>query len=193
MLFKQIHLQGIRDGRITLAFRKWLRPTVKTGTRLRTDIGVLEIDAVEEIALKDITDADAKRSGFPSKDALLAELAKHKGQLYRIRLHYGGEDPRIALREDADMDAATIEMIRKKLQGLDARSIYGAWTKRVLGYIDRHPQEKAADMSIALNVDKEWLKVQVRKLKELGLTESLSPGYRLSPRGETMLAALKSP
>jgi ribosomal protein S19E (S16A) len=27
----------------------------------------------------------------------------------------------------------------------------------------------------------------VRKLKELGLTESLSPGYRLSPRGRKVL------
>jgi hypothetical protein len=27
----------------------------------------------------------------------------------------------------------------------------------------------------------------VRKLKELGLTESLNPGYRLSPRGEAYL------
>lgn len=192
MLFRQIHLQGIREGRITLAFRKWLRPTVKTGTHLRTDVGVLVIDAVEEITPQEITDAAARQSGFPSKDALLTELARHKGQLYRIRLHHGGEDPRIALREDADMDTATISMILKKLQGLDARSIYGPWTKKALGYIDRHPQEKAANMSIALNMDKEWLKVQIRKLKELGLTESLNPGYRLSPRGEVILAALKS-
>lgn len=191
MLFRHIHLQGIRDGRISLAFRKWLRPTVKTGTTLRTGVGVLVIDAVEEITEKEITEEDAKRSGFPSKASLMAELGKHKGQLYRIRLHYGGEDPRIALREDADVDAATIGMIRKKLDGLDARSIYGAWTRKVLGYIDRHPEEKAGDMAIALKVDKEWLKLQVRKLKELGLTESLKPGYRLSPRGEAILAAMK--
>jgi hypothetical protein len=30
-------------------------------------------------------------------------------------------------------------------------------------------------------------KLDVRKLKELGLTESLPIGYRLSPRGETVL------
>jgi len=29
----------------------------------------------------------------------------------------------------------------------------------------------------------------VRKLKELGLTESLERGYRLSPRGRAVLAA----
>jgi hypothetical protein len=34
-------------------------------------------------------------------------------------------------------------------------------------------------------------KLDVRKLKELGLTESLRPGYRLSPRGETVLGWLR--
>jgi hypothetical protein len=32
-------------------------------------------------------------------------------------------------------------------------------------------------------------KANVRKLKALGLTESLDVGYRLSPRGEALLAA----
>ncbi|HEX7068738.1 MAG TPA: hypothetical protein VF295_11185 [Candidatus Limnocylindria bacterium] len=34
-------------------------------------------------------------------------------------------------------------------------------------------------------------KLDDRKLKELGLTESLRPGYRLSPRGESVLARLR--
>jgi hypothetical protein len=33
-------------------------------------------------------------------------------------------------------------------------------------------------------------KRRVRQLKELGLTESLEVGYRLSPRGRTVLARL---
>ena len=33
-------------------------------------------------------------------------------------------------------------------------------------------------------------KQRVRRLKELGLTESLEVGYRLSPRGEAFVAAL---
>ena len=35
-------------------------------------------------------------------------------------------------------------------------------------------------------------KTDVRKLKELGLTESLEVGYRLSPRGRTVLSRLES-
>jgi hypothetical protein len=37
-----------------------------------------------------------------------------------------------------------------------------------------------ADLGVAVEV----LKRRVRRLKELGLTESLGTGYRLSPRGE---------
>jgi hypothetical protein len=33
--------------------------------------------------------------------------------------------------------------------------------------------------------------LNVRKLKHLGLTESLGTGYRLSPRGEALLDSLR--
>ena len=35
--------------------------------------------------------------------------------------------------------------------------------------------------------DRPAFKINVRKLKEMGLTESLDTGYRLSPRGEALL------
>lgn len=192
MLIKEHHLTGMVQGKINLAFRKWKRPTVKMGGFLTTKMGVLAIDAVESITARSITEAEAQQSGFSSKAALLAELAKHAGdQLYRIRLHYAGEDPRIALRENSDVTDTETALILKKLQGIDARSIYGAWTKKVMGHILRFPETKAGDMAVDLNIDKEWLKVNIRKLKALGLTESTSPGYRLSPRGEVLLAAYK--
>lgn len=192
MLIKERHLQGILQGKITLAFRKWNRPTVKAGGQLTTKAGVLAIDAVDVVTARSITEEEARQSGFPSKAALLAELAKHAGEkLYRIRLRYAGEDPRIALRENSEVSDQETAAILKKLQNIDARSMYGPWTKKVMGHIDRYPQTKAGDMAEEMNMDKEWLKVNIRKLKALGLTESLHPGYRLSPRGEVLLAAFK--
>jgi hypothetical protein len=44
----------------------------------------------------------------------------------------------------------------------------------------------------ALGAEKMRFKQDVRKLKELGLTESLEVGYRLSPRGQAVLALLGS-
>ena len=42
-----------------------------------------------------------------------------------------------------------------------------------------------------LGLDIPGFKPWVRKLKALGLTESLHPGYRLSPRGEKVLNSLQ--
>ena len=46
--------------------------------------------------------------------------------------------------------------------------------------------------SFAEGLEKDVFKPRVRRLKELGLTESLEVGYRLSPRGEDALTQLRS-
>jgi hypothetical protein len=82
MLLKQKTLKGIADGSITLAFRRWKRPTVKAGGSLRTVIGVLGIKSVDEVDEKKITTQDAKRAGYESRKELLAELnARKEGTL----------------------------------------------------------------------------------------------------------------
>ncbi len=125
MLFRDKIMESIRQGRVKLAYRRWKRPTVKAGGTLLTAIGLLHIDAVDAVPLSDITEASAKASGFVTRAALLAELDKHPGILYRIRFHYGGEDPRIALRENDEIGKEEMEKILKKLEGLDERSPYG--------------------------------------------------------------------
>ncbi len=185
------HLKAIREGKITLAYRTWRKVSLKAGSTQLTAYGQLMIDEVTEVPESDITEASARESGYPTKAALLAELAKRPGQLYRIRFHYLGEDPRIALRENSEITSEEMAGILKKLSSLDKHSSIGPWTKKVLTAIDRHPAEKAGDLAVPLRMDKEWLKLNVRKLKNLGLTESLTLGYRLSPRGEEVLAAMK--
>jgi hypothetical protein len=41
VLFNSAHLEGIAAGKISVAFRRWTKPTVKAGGRLRTAVGVL--------------------------------------------------------------------------------------------------------------------------------------------------------
>jgi hypothetical protein len=48
---------------------------------------------------------------------------------------------------------------------------------------------RAADLAAAMGRERQPFKADVRKRKELGLTESLEVGYRLSPRGRALLAA----
>lgn len=49
---------------------------------------------------------------------------------------------------------------------------------------------KSADLAVITKKEKEWLKLNVRKLKGLGLTISHEPGYSLSPRGEVYLSII---
>jgi hypothetical protein len=50
---------------------------------------------------------------------------------------------------------------------------------------------RAPDLAAQLGREKRPFKADVRKLKELGLTESLDVGYRLSPRGKAFLASVE--
>jgi DNA-binding IclR family transcriptional regulator len=59
----------------------------------------------------------------------------------------------------------------------------------VLEIIGRRPATRAADLAAELGRDLVTFKRDVRKLKELGLTESLEVGYRLAPRAAALARA----
>jgi hypothetical protein len=192
MLFKSAVLDGIAAGHITLAFRRWRRPTVRAGGTLRTAIGVLAIDAVDCTDPDAITDDEAHLAGYRSRDALVTDLARRSdGEVYRVAFHLAGEDPRIALRQSAPASEAEIEALRKRLDRLDGASRGGPWTRETLEAIAAHPAVRAGDLAADAGIDVPRFKRNVRKLKELGLTESLEVGYRLSPRGEALVRAIE--
>ncbi|MCY3880985.1 MAG: hypothetical protein OXG61_02575 [Chloroflexi bacterium] len=193
MLLKRATLEGIAEGRITLAFRRWKRPTVRAGGELRTSISVLGIDAVDRVSEGDITDTDARAAGYPDLDALLSELNRRpEGDLYRVALHLAGDDPRAALREQDALDDEAVAAIAARLDRFDRSSRRGPWTEAVLRLIADSPGTRAPDLAASLGRETQPFKRDVRKLKELGLTESLEIGYRLSPRGRAWLAARDS-
>jgi hypothetical protein len=191
VLFRRRSLDGIRAGEITLAFRRWDRPRARPGGRQRTLVGELAIDAVEPVACRSITAADARRAGHASLKELLGELdARGDAQIWRIELHWAGEDPRRSLRERAGLSASDVDELRARLRRLDDASRHGAWTRQTLGLIAANPEVRAEDLAASIGRDKLPFKRDVRKLKELGLTESLLVGYRLSPRGKALLERL---
>ena len=191
MLFKRHALDGLADGTITVAFRRWARPRVRAGGQLRTAVGVLAVDAVDEMDFADITEDDARRAGFASLADLLDDLATQRdGRVYRIALHVAGPDPRVELRgRDALTDDELAE-VERRLARLDAASRHGVWTLAVLRLIRDRPEVRAGDLAPTRGQEKLAFKRDVRKLKELGLTESLEIGYRLSPRGRAVLERL---
>jgi hypothetical protein len=183
VLFRQDDLRRIGEGEITLAFRRWRRSTVKASGTLRTKVGVLAIDAVEPIDESDVTDEDARRAGAPDRETLLARL-RPEGRLHRIEFRLAGPDPRIALRERSEISPAERAEIDARVARLDAASRHGPWTAAVLRLIAERPATRAPDLAASLGRETAPFKADVRKLKELGLTESLETGYRLSPRGQ---------
>lgn len=186
MLFRRDALDRIAAGEDDLAFRRWRRPTVKPGGTLHTAVGVLRIDAVDKV--DDVTDADARRAGFASRDALLTNLPPSEDRdLYRVELHLEGADPRIALREDADLTPEELAAVKARLDGLESRR--GPWTREILRLIADNPGTRAADLAARLGRETPRFKADVRSLKTLGLTESLEVGYRISPRGRRVLEA----
>lgn len=188
MLFKRHILDAIAKGEVTLAFRRWTRPTVKPGGTLRMAAGVLAIEAVERVAPENITAAEARRAGHASRKELLAELASRKqGEVYRIRFRLAGADPRVALRNKRRLTRAEGEALAARLAAMDKASRRGPWTRKYLGLIEAHPGLRAADLAAKAGRETKVFKTEVRRLKELGLTESLETGYRLSPLGRAFL------
>ena len=68
MLIRPADLARIRDGEIDLAFRRWARPRLLVGTRMRTSVGLVEVTSVDEV--DDVTDEDAARAGAPREQLL---------------------------------------------------------------------------------------------------------------------------
>lgn len=190
MLLNRRTLDLIEAGHVDLAFRRWRRPTVRAGGTLRTVIGVLDILSVEPIEREAIDEHQARRAGFAGLADLLEMLDAREGQIYRVELRPGGPDPRVALREDDDLSAHDVAELIGRLDGLDRAGRRGGWTRQVLRLIQENPHVRAQDLADAVGLDKPTFKRDVRKLKELGLTISHSPGYEVSPRGAALLEHL---
>lgn len=187
MLFPGARLDGIRNGTVTVAFRSWRRPTVRPGGTLQSPAGLLAIDAVDVVGRHEVTEADARAAGATSAAEVLAGLPDDDGRiLHRIRFRRLGDDPRVALRQDAELDEADRTELDRRLARLDAAADH-PWTRAVLEAIDARPGVVSSDLAAGLGIDRDRCKRRVRRLKDLGLTESLEVGYRLSPRGRAYL------
>lgn len=190
MLFRHQTLAAIASGEVTLAFRRWKRPTVKAGGRVRTASGVVLIGDIAIVNMSALTGSDARAAGFPTLAALHDMLGPDDGTpAYRIELNGIESDERVALRGEASLSDA-------EWHALTGR--FARWDKTAPGYfpsilqaIGAHPEVPAAVLAAKARVEKLKFKQDVRKLGEFGLTESLEVGYRLSPRGEAVLEKLR--
>src|SRR5690349_20093301 len=139
MLLKNKTIEGIQSGKISLIFRRWKKPGVKKGGTQMTQLGVVGIDDEKIVTENKITEGDAKKAGFKSRGELLAQMYDRDEDLYKIGVHWVGEDPRKALRTNDKLSKKEIDEIISKLRKLDQNSQRGNWTQLYLQMIHDQP------------------------------------------------------
>ena len=195
LLFKKPFHEGLVAGTIRLTFRRWEKPHVRAGGRYRCHpIGVLQVDSIVRARVADITSEDARLAGFESRELLIEFMRSgpsgdldEKSEVFRIELHHGGDGDRVENALDTQLDPTEIAVLREKLTRMDAE---GRWTRATLRLIEKHPRVAASKLAAKVGRETAPFKVDVRKLKQLGLTQSFEVGYEISPRGRAYLEAI---
>ena len=192
MLFSASAWPGLADGSITVTFRTWTRPQAKAGGRYRVAGMLLEATDVREVVIDTLTEADAAAAGEIDLLTLLRRLRNPSPDttVWRVDLRYVGIDDRLERRVDDALTDDDIAALRTRLDRLD-RGAGGPWTRATLRLIEKYPGVVSTALARQTGQERPVFKLNVRKLKEMGLTESLDVGYRLSPRGEALLRAIR--
>ncbi|TCN44557.1 hypothetical protein EV644_101307 [Kribbella orskensis] len=194
MLFAGSDRDGVAEGRITTAYRRWSEARVVEGRIYRTNAGRIEIESVRQVNPDLIADNDADVIAADrqnAKDVRRRLRGNEDWPTFLVKFHLvEGPDPREELAASADFSPEELEDLKSRLAKLDELSRHGAWTTDTLRLIQSKPAVRAGDLAADLNRETPAFKLDVRKLKNLGLTYSLETGYELSPRGAAYLATL---
>lgn len=171
--------EGILKGRVTVSFRNWKRPQAAVGGiyRLRPR-GAVRVTSVRAVRVADIAADDLGRAGFTSAAAVAAFLRlPESATVTRIEFELTAEP---AAKPPPSLGT---EAVIARLLAIDRRSA-APWTAAMLALIRKHPATRAGDLAAAMGWETPPFKANVRKLKALGLTQSLETGYRLTELGE---------
>lgn len=191
MLFSASAWPGLADGSITVTFRTWTKPQAKVGGRYRVAGMLLEATAVGEVAVSKLTEDHAIAAGEADLTTLLKRLKQPApdSSVWRVDLRYIGIDDRIERRAIDELTDDDIAALRSRLDRLD-RVASTPWTRTTLRLIEKYPAVVSTELAALTGQERPDFKLNVRKLKEMGLTESLQVGYQLSPRGVALLRAI---
>jgi len=194
MLFAGSDRDGVANGKITVAYRRWAEARVVEGRIYRTNAGRIQIDSIRTVNPDLIADTDAEIAAADrrnAKDVRRRLRGDESMPTFLIRFHLvEGPDPREELASRSTLTADDLAELRTRLARFDEASHHGAWTTETLRLIQSRPATRAADLAASVGRETAPFKLDVRKLKNLGLTHSLEVGYELSPRGTAYLKSL---
>ena len=191
MLFSVATLRGLTEGTVKCTYRRWEVVRPKVGSRFTTSAGIVEVTSITAVDDEQLTTQDAADAGFDSVAALVKWTSgKGRGDLYRIGIILAGPDPRVALRRSVELAPTDVSALSARLDRMD-RAAEQPWTQSTLRQIQRLPGVVSTELAAEVGQERRAYKLRVRRLKALGLTESLERGYCLSPRGQAYLAAIE--
>lgn len=185
MLFKKDDKKRIVSGAMTATLRSWKRCQAKVGGQYNIPpYGAIEVTEIHETPLESVEVETLACAGYPSPDAAAARLkVPATASVYVVVFRYLGKDP-VKQPDTGEAGNDDLADIMARLQRMDAQA---SWTRATLELIAENPGTRAGDLAPNVNQDLATFKRNVRKLKALGLTESLETGYRLSARGRQLL------
>ena len=159
----------------------------------------IEVVQIDRVPLGRVTEDEASRAGFATREALLEYMRGVAGdtldderEVFRVGFQYVGDGDRVSEALVTELGPADVEAIARKLRGYDERSPDGPWTAKTLELIRKNPRVAASKLAAKMGREKLAFKADVVKLKKLGLTQSFEVGYEVSPRGIEFLKRVKT-
>lgn len=190
LMFRREDRERVARGEITVTFRLWKSPHVKTGKTYESGFGRVEVEDVQVIPAAMISEDDVPASGCADVAAILQLAGEHTKVrvdpdtlLHRVQFRYLGDS---AIPAEPP-PAPDMERVAERLERMDRRSSGGPWTLAMLRLIQRRPHVAARLLAPELGYEKLEFKANARKLKALGLTISHEVGYALSDAGRAYL------
>lgn len=147
MLFAGSDRDGVAEGRITAAYRRWAEARVVEGRIYRTNAGRIEIDSVRVVNPELISDYDddifaADRQN--ARDVRRRLRGEDAWPTFLVKFHLvEGPDPRDELAATSELSPEDLEDLRTRLAKLDDLSRHGAWTTDTLRLIQSKPATRS--------------------------------------------------
>lgn len=190
-LFTRDDHARVARGELTVTYRLWKKPHVTAGKTYAAGFGgAYRIDSVDVVRAGDITDREARAAGCADAAALLALCGAHTKatvragtKLHRVRFTFLADAP--------ERPTLPVDEVLPRLARLDRAAPGGKWTQATLELIANEPRVVARELAARLGRPTQPFKVDVRKLKRLGLTISHEVGYELSELGQEVLDRLR--
>ena len=183
---------------MTQAFRRWDAPRVKVGGLQLTPAGLVRFDAVSRVRDPSPPHRERRAEGRRQGPRHAPEVPRPEGRASRRHavavagtrsIASGSAGPARTRGSPCATASPTTRRLRDiatRLGRLDARPT-GPWTREILEWIRDNPRVVSKELAALRGVELLPMKVDIRKLKALGLTISHDVGYELSPRGTAYL------